>query len=63
MTASDSAHERDMKVRRREVLGDEHVDAVERTTPLTADFQDLITWSVGRVARATRMIVQPKPHS
>jgi 4-carboxymuconolactone decarboxylase len=34
---------------RREVLGDEHVDAaVERTTEFTADFQDLITryaWS------------------
>jgi 4-carboxymuconolactone decarboxylase len=29
---------------RREVLGDEHVDAaVEKTTPFTADFQDLIT--------------------
>jgi 3-oxoadipate enol-lactonase/4-carboxymuconolactone decarboxylase len=29
---------------RREVLGDEHVDrAVARTTPFTADFQDLIT--------------------
>jgi 3-oxoadipate enol-lactonase/4-carboxymuconolactone decarboxylase len=29
---------------RREVLGDEHVDhAIERTTPFTADFQDLIT--------------------
>ncbi len=29
---------------RREVLGDEHVDrARERTTELTADFQDLIT--------------------
>ena len=29
---------------RREVLGDAHVDAaVERTTPFTADFQDLIT--------------------
>ena len=29
---------------RREVLGDEHVDrAKERTTPLTEDFQDLIT--------------------
>jgi 4-carboxymuconolactone decarboxylase len=29
---------------RREVLGDEHVDAaVERTTDFTADFQDLIT--------------------
>jgi 4-carboxymuconolactone decarboxylase len=32
-----------MKVRR-EVLGDEHVDrAIERTSQLTADFQDLIT--------------------
>jgi 4-carboxymuconolactone decarboxylase len=32
-----------MKVRR-QVLGDAHVDrASERTTPLTADFQDLIT--------------------
>ena len=29
---------------RREVLGDEHVDAaIERTTGFTADFQDLIT--------------------
>ena len=29
---------------RREVLGDEHVDAaIEATTPFTADFQDLIT--------------------
>lgn len=29
---------------RREVLGDEHVDgAIARTTPFTADFQDLIT--------------------
>jgi 4-carboxymuconolactone decarboxylase len=29
---------------RREVLGDEHVDrAVARTTPFTAEFQDLIT--------------------
>ena len=40
---SDSAYERGMKVRR-EVLGDEHVDAaVERTTEFTKDFQDLIT--------------------
>ena len=32
-----------MKIRR-EVLGDEHVDAaIERTTPFDADFQDLIT--------------------
>ena len=37
------SHEDGSKVRR-EVLGDEHVDAaVERTTEFTADFQDLIT--------------------
>jgi 4-carboxymuconolactone decarboxylase len=35
--------EEGMKVRR-DVLGDDYVDAaVERTTPFTADFQDLIT--------------------
>jgi 4-carboxymuconolactone decarboxylase len=40
---SDERRERGMKARR-EVLGDEHVDrAVARTTPFTADFQDLIT--------------------
>lgn len=40
---SDSARERGMKVRR-DVLGDEHVDAaIERTSPFTEDFQDLIT--------------------
>lgn len=38
-----ATHERGMKVRR-EVLGDEHVDAaIERTTDFTADFQKLIT--------------------
>ena len=43
MTSDESAHERGMKVRR-EVLGDEHVDAaIERTTDFTADFQDFIT--------------------
>ena len=43
MTSDESAHERGMKVRR-EVLGDEHVDAaIERTTEFTADFQDFIT--------------------
>jgi 4-carboxymuconolactone decarboxylase len=43
MTPDESAHERGMKVRR-EVLGDEHVDAaIERTTDFTADFQDFIT--------------------
>jgi 4-carboxymuconolactone decarboxylase len=40
---TDPAYERGMEVRR-EVLGDEHVDAaVARTTDFTADFQDLIT--------------------
>jgi 4-carboxymuconolactone decarboxylase len=40
---TDSTHDRGMEVRR-EVLGDEHVDAaVERSTDFTAEFQDLIT--------------------
>jgi 4-carboxymuconolactone decarboxylase len=40
---SDGTHEQGMKVRR-EVLGDEHVDrAIARTTPVTEEFQDLIT--------------------
>lgn len=40
---SDSIQERGMHIRR-EVLGDEHVDAaVSRTTDFTADFQDFIT--------------------
>jgi 4-carboxymuconolactone decarboxylase len=43
MTPAESTHERGMQVRR-EVLGDEHVDAaIERKTDFTADFQDLIT--------------------
>lgn len=43
MTGDDPTHERGMKVRR-EVLGDEYVDAaVARTTPFTADFQEFIT--------------------
>ncbi len=37
------SHDEGMRIRR-EVLGDEHVDAaIERTTDFTADFQDLIT--------------------
>jgi 4-carboxymuconolactone decarboxylase len=60
----DSAHERGMKVRR-EVLGDEHVDAaVERTSEFTADFQDLITryawgeiWSRPGLDRRTRSAI------
>jgi 4-carboxymuconolactone decarboxylase len=40
---TDPLYERGMEVRR-EVLGDEHVDAAAaRTTDFTADFQDLIT--------------------
>jgi 4-carboxymuconolactone decarboxylase len=40
---TDPAYERGMEVRR-EVLGDEHVDAAgARTTDFTAEFQDLIT--------------------
>jgi 4-carboxymuconolactone decarboxylase len=40
---SDQAHERGMEVRR-QVLGDEHVDAAEaKKTDFTAEFQDLIT--------------------
>ncbi|HEY3727807.1 MAG TPA: 4-carboxymuconolactone decarboxylase [Solirubrobacteraceae bacterium] len=44
--SQDPAYDAGMKVRR-EVLGDEHVDrAVQRTTELTAPFQDYITRSV-----------------
>ena len=40
---SESSYDRGMRVRR-EVLGDEHVDAAAaRTTAFTKDFQDLIT--------------------
>jgi 4-carboxymuconolactone decarboxylase len=40
---SDETYDRGMRIRR-EVLGDEHVDAaVEHATAFTADFQDLIT--------------------
>jgi 4-carboxymuconolactone decarboxylase len=61
---SDDAHERGMKARR-EVLGDEHVDAaVERTTDFTADFQDFITryawgeiWSRPGLDRRTRSAI------
>ena len=43
MTSEDSTRDRGMRVRR-EVLGDEHVNrSIERTTELTADFQDFIT--------------------
>ena len=53
-----------MKIRR-EVLGDEHVDAaIEATTPDTADFQDLITryawgeiWARPGLDRRTRSAI------
>jgi 4-carboxymuconolactone decarboxylase len=58
------SHDDGMRVRR-EVLGDEHVDAaVERTTEFTADFQDLITryawgeiWSRPGLDRRTRSAI------
>ncbi len=61
---TDSAHERGMNVRR-EVLGDEHVDAArERTTAFTREFQDLITryawgeiWTRPGLDRRTRSAV------
>jgi 4-carboxymuconolactone decarboxylase len=57
-------YERGMEVRR-EVLGDEHVDAaIERTTGFTADFQELITryawgevWSRPGLDRRTRSCI------
>jgi 4-carboxymuconolactone decarboxylase len=57
-------HDRGMKVRR-EVLGDEHVDAaIEGTTEFTADFQDLITryawgeiWTRSGLDRRTRSAI------
>ncbi len=64
MTTAESAHERGMKVRR-EVLGDEHVDAaIEHTTDFTADFQDFITryawgeiWTRPGLDRRTRSCI------
>ena len=61
---SDDRWERGMEVRR-EVLGDEHVDAaVERTSDFTADFQDLITryawgeiWARPGLDRRTRSAI------
>ena len=60
----DEAHERGMRIRR-EVLGDDHVDAaIERTTEQTADFQDFITryawgeiWSRPGLDRRTRSCI------
>ena len=61
---SDPVHDRGMRVRR-EVLGDEHVDAaIARTTEFTADFQDLITryawgeiWTRPGLDRRTRSAI------
>ena len=61
---NDLAYDRGMRVRR-EVLGDDHVDAaIERTTAFTADFQDLITryawgeiWSRPGLDRKTRSCI------
>lgn len=58
------AYDRGMQVRR-EVLGDEHVDAAAaRTTDFTADFQDLITryawgevWTRPGLDRKTRSCI------
>jgi 4-carboxymuconolactone decarboxylase len=61
---SEKSRERGMNTRR-EVLGDEHVDAaVERTSNFTADFQDLITryawdeiWNRPGLDRRTRSAI------
>jgi 4-carboxymuconolactone decarboxylase len=62
--SDDPVYERGIRVRR-EVLGDDHVDAsIARTTDLTADFQDFITryawgeiWSRSGLDRKTRSCV------
>jgi 4-carboxymuconolactone decarboxylase len=61
---TDPTHDRGMRIRR-EVLGDEHVDAaIERTSELTIDFQDLITryawgeiWARPGLDRRTRSCI------
>jgi 4-carboxymuconolactone decarboxylase len=61
---SEKSRERGMNTRR-EVLGDEHVDAaVERTSNFTADFQDLMTryawdeiWNRPGLDRRTRSAI------
>jgi 4-carboxymuconolactone decarboxylase len=61
---SDPVHDRGMRVRR-EVLGDDHVDAaIARTTEFTADFQALITryawgeiWTRPGLDRRTRSCI------
>jgi 4-carboxymuconolactone decarboxylase len=61
---TDDTYERGMRVRR-EVLGDEHVDAAsERTTAFSAEFQELITryawgeiWARPGLDRGTRSCI------
>jgi len=61
---SDERHDRGMEVRR-EVLGDEHVDAaVDKTSDFTREFQDLITryawgeiWTRPGLDRRTRSAI------
>lgn len=61
---SDSVHDRGIRIRR-EVLGDDHVDAaISRITGFTADFQDLITryawgeiWARPGLDRKTRSCI------
>lgn len=61
---TDDRYERGMAIRR-EVLGDEHVDAaIERTTALDADFQTFLTetawgslWARPELDRRTRSLV------
>jgi 4-carboxymuconolactone decarboxylase len=61
---TDDRHERGIRVRR-EVLGDEHVEAaLERTSDFTAEFQDLITryawdevWNRPGLDRRTRSAI------
>jgi 4-carboxymuconolactone decarboxylase len=61
---SDERHDRGMEVRR-EVLGDEHVDAaIEKTSDFTREFQDLITryawgeiWTRPGLDRRTRSAI------
>lgn len=62
--SDDPVYERGMRMRR-EVLGDDHVDAaIARTTDLTADFQDFITryawgeiWTRPGLDRKTRSCI------
>ena len=64
MTPEDSAYDRGLRIRR-EVLGDEYVDAaVGRTTEFTVDFQDFITryawgeiWARPGLDRRTRSCI------